>query len=372
MQLLKYGLFLYFGFTISKLSGAILPYNAPFFSYEGRYQDFESYRQIAWSGSQIETKVRGTGSLMLKLQGGGNKFKIRVGTSTRILNTNYHQEFVEIANLNQEGFTTVSITKITEADFFCMPKAMNVEPVKIFEFETTGNLELQQPRPKLRSIEILGDSTSTGYSIYGTPSTTLSNIYRARHLEDFSKGYAGLLRQEFDAKMSVIAISGKGVLKNAVGVNRESFENMPYHFHYNLPSNDQPWDFKGPAPDLFILYLGANDFKFYPKPSPEEFKKAYIKTLQSIRAVYQSSETKMLAICAYLQRAEDPICEYISEAFKNYTYQTKDTSSRLHVVDFAKFEQKDWGGLGHLNVSGHQKLAASIKPVISKFMDWNL
>lgn len=108
------------------------------------------------------------------------------------------------------------------------------------------------PPPRKRLIEFVGDSLTVGYATIanGAPKWSTST-------EDPTKTYAERIANTFDADYSIIAISGRGIARNASG-DRDKLLPAIYTMLdlYNNP--DVPYDFSV-QPDLIIINIGTND-----------------------------------------------------------------------------------------------------------------
>ena len=124
------------------------------------------------------------------------------------------KEYIAATNLS-EGSHTLLLTKRTEASF----GAGRFDGLLLDE----GKKLLPLPPKLSRKIEIIGDSISCGY---GNEGKTIS-CPNLREFENSYLTYGGFLGRELNAELSIIAYSGKGVVRNYGDQTAQSREPMP-------------------------------------------------------------------------------------------------------------------------------------------------
>jgi lysophospholipase L1-like esterase len=135
--------------------------------------------------------------------------------------------------------------------------------------------QLAKPVLPAHRIEIVGDSTSAGFRVYG-PGT-----HSAVQNHDARATYGWLLGDWLDAEVRLIAFSGAGLVHN-FGTSAAESQPMPTYYPYlhrdmTIP-NDWSWQ-----PEVVIVNLGTNDTT-PPGWTPfQPFQFAYISFLSMLR-----------------------------------------------------------------------------------------
>jgi len=145
---------------------------------------------------------------------------------------------------------------------------------------TEGNL-LAPPPASDRRIELLGDSISAGYGNEGADSSCSFSAETENHFLT----YGAVLARHFDAELSTLAWSGKGVVFNYGGNQDTPLPEMMDRAH--PASSKSVWDYQlAPAPDVVLINLGTNDFSSQVDPTAEVFTAGYVALLARLRARY--------------------------------------------------------------------------------------
>lgn len=140
--------------------------------------------------------------------------------------------------------------------------------------------------PKERLIEFIGDSLTVGYvaakdgKMAAAWSTTT---------EDVTKTYCPQIARAFDAEYQVVAISGRGVVRNNGGDSEVLFPDIyPELDYYNNPG--VKYDFSV-QPDVIVVNLGTNDESDANKDLPrEEFRQGLYAFLTQLRQYYPNAQ----------------------------------------------------------------------------------
>ena len=134
-----------------------------------------------------------------------------------------------------------------------------------------------------RHIEFIGNSLTCGYGVEGKDR---SEPYKAE-TENCNLSYATIIARYFNADYTLIAHSGRGVVRNygdSVRISAVTMKDrMLNTFDMNL---DKKWDFKTYKPDLVVVNLGTNDFSTNIYPLEDEFIHAYKLLISRLRTNY--------------------------------------------------------------------------------------
>ncbi len=132
---------------------------------------------------------------------------------------------------------------------------------------------------KNRLIEFIGDSLTVGYVAAkdGKMATAWSTT-----TEDVTGTYCPQIAQAFDAEYQVVAISGRGVVRNNGGDGNIVFPDIYRELDtYNNPG--VAYDFAR-QPDVIVINLGTNDESDANKDLPaEEFRQGLYNYLKEVR-----------------------------------------------------------------------------------------
>jgi lysophospholipase L1-like esterase len=135
---------------------------------------------------------------------------------------------------------------------------------------------LAKPALPAHRIEIVGDSTSAGFRMYGR------GTHAAVQDHDARATYGWLLGDWLDAEVRLIAFSGAGLVHN-FGTSAAESQPMPTHYYPYLHRdmtipNDWSWQ-----PEIVIVNLGTNDTT-PPAWTPfDTFQAAYTSFLSTLR-----------------------------------------------------------------------------------------
>jgi lysophospholipase L1-like esterase len=161
-------------------------------------------------------------------------------------------------------------------------------------FDLAGGTMLSPPARKTRRIEILGDSSSTGFGVEGVGLTDPADgkcpgINHSAMYQNFRKAYGAVLGTMVDAEVFGSSLSGKGIHQNIWTTDTDT---LPASFLRTLPmETSSTWSFAEWKPDVVVVMAGGNDFA-EGKPvdhgpaSLGEFTEAYRQLVAKLRAEY--------------------------------------------------------------------------------------
>jgi lysophospholipase L1-like esterase len=235
--------------------------------------------RFAWAGSRIELRFSGS-NLRMHLTDAPNEdrlretdwFEVRIdGGYARVVHAREGARVYTLARGLGKGVHQAVIVKRTEPE---------VGTATLHGFLLDANRSLAAPpAPKQRHIEVVGDSLTTGYG-------GCSHAVRCQGeaaAENVELTYGAVAARELAAAYTVIAWSGKGLLRN---FDPEQSETLPDVYERMIPTDpDSSPAPAAPAVDAVIVNLGTNDF-FAGVPDSERFVTAYGELLARLRARY--------------------------------------------------------------------------------------
>jgi lysophospholipase L1-like esterase len=250
----------------------------------------------------------------------------------------------------------LQLLKVTEASYSDAQGLMQLGVLRV-----TGAHIVDSPPPheKKKKLLFVGDSISAAYGVDGTNPCSFSSS-----LEDVSHGYALLVARALDAEVSVLAWSGKGVVRNYGDANPVSAEPMPALYNRTLATGQQPQSHNYWAPqrfvaDVVVVMLGSNDYSTAPAPADEQFVAGYLALLQQIHADYPLAA--VLAMCAPMNHG--PQCANIAAAASAAT-----PAAAFFVVPVATLDS-GYGCDSHPNQSSQQAIAQAVLPTIKGLLE---
>jgi lysophospholipase L1-like esterase len=135
---------------------------------------------------------------------------------------------------------------------------------------------LDPPRARPRQIEVFGASVSCGYGDLGVAPCGFSFA-----TESHFDTYAAVAARALGADLSVVAISGRGVIRNSDGTTTG---NIPSLYDRVLPASTTPtWDFHV-RPQAVVINLGKNDLAT--GDPGVAFVNGYVAFVHTLRARY--------------------------------------------------------------------------------------
>lgn len=138
---------------------------------------------------------------------------------------------------------------------------------------------LEPEQPKDRLIEFLGDSLTVGYMAAKDGKTARA---WSTTTEDVTGTYCPQIAQALDAQYQVVAVSGRGIVRNNGGDQDVLFPDIYRELDaYNNPTVE--YDFAR-QPDVIVINLGSNDESEANQDLPEEtFRQGLYEFLKEVR-----------------------------------------------------------------------------------------
>lgn len=328
----------------------------PAIQYTGRV-DFSNPKKAVFDFPAVYIRTRFTGtSCAIRLVDGNNWYNIIIDNQEPFpLQTTSDTVYQIAENLPDKSHSLI-IFKRTEAS---VGKAV----FKGFYIDKDAKLLKYNDIPE-RKIEFIGNSITCGYGNEGsTPDCDFS-----AQTENSYMSYASILARNFNADFTMIAYSGKGVVRNYGDKKPESEKPLPaYYQQTRAADNDSTWDFSRWQPDLVVINLGTNDFSTKPHPHKTTFIRAYSALISQVRRNYNNPV--ILCICGPF--IGNPCCRWEQEIIEYY--RAMQNAGDIYFVQIPKALIKNPDDLGcdaHPNIRGHKKMAAHLIPIVENIMNW--
>lgn len=220
---------------------------------------------------------------------------------------------------------------------------------------------LQAPGPKARRIEFIGDSYTCGF---GTEGASRDDPFLAE-TENCNLAYAAILGRFFDASISTVSHSGRGIVRNWGDAAEGDTMVGKYDQTFDSYADGPVWDASRFLPDIVVIYLGTNDFSVGKQPSLGSWCLSYAALLNKIRRNY--GET--VPILCVGSDADELMALYIEQAVR------RSGVSNTHwamILPDAHNLDTDLGSCWHPNYAGQRKVACSMAPFVSTLTGWDL
>lgn len=341
---------------IQKPSSGIIDADDPNIQYVGRF-NFSDPKKVKydWPGVYITAFFEGT-SCTVRLNDSQNEYAIIIDNNApRLLNPDSSKTYLVAKNLDSSRSHKIVIQKRTET-FVGKGEFLG------FILDEGKKLLPPEKRPD-RRIEFIGNSITCAYGVEGdsakcrySPETQNANL-----------SYASIIARELNADYSLIAYSGRGVVRNYGDVNKTSVDPMPSLFD-RICFNDSTskWNFSSWIPQAFVINLGTNDFSTKPHPDKNVFQNAYKKLIGRVRSLYPG----VMIFCLCGPMIDEPCLSYIKEVVRDEQKDKRDRDVFFIGIPNSIMTKDDWGCDSHPNVKGMLKMVKEIAPEIKARMNW--
>jgi lysophospholipase L1-like esterase len=252
----------------------------PAVAYVGRFLVDGNNRTVSWPGSRIIARFDGTSvSATLDetvLYEGPSVFNVTLDGQTTKLTMKAGEHSYELGKDLAAGTHQVELYRRTEGQ-------VGTTVFKGFDFGT-GKL-LPPPAPSARRVEILGDSSASGF---GVECTDPSQDFTA-DTENFAKAWGAKIGEMVNADVIGTIYAGKGVVQNN---DRSDPVTFPDIFLRTASESPTPlWDFTTLPVDVVVIMLGGNDYDqptagTNDEPDFATFEKGYAKLMATARQKY--------------------------------------------------------------------------------------
>lgn len=309
-----------------------------------------------WAGTYLETRLKGTSLDILLTQKDTAYYNVFVDNQLHKVLKVYGKDTLMrfVSGLKSGKIHDVRIQKRTEGEY-------GRTTVHAFLTQANGSLSRVETTPQ-RHIEFIGNSLTCGFGVEGKSPKEPFLL----ETENCNRSFATITARYFDADYTLIAHSGRGVVRNYGDPLRVSKATMTDRMLRTFDEDSTiMWDFKAYKPDLVVINLGTNDFSTEPHPYRLEFKEAYTRMLKQLREHYGD----VPILCLFCSTITAPVYEYYAETVA----AMNDKNIRLLRLPADLFDEKvDYGSVSHPNRIGQRKLAMSIIPTVATMTGWSM
>ena len=341
---------------IKKEAAEVINADNPYIQYVGRF-NFSDPKKVVfdWPGVIISAKFTGT-SLSVGLEDGKNEYAVIVDNyAPRILSTDTSKVYKVISGLPDSIPHTIIIQKRTET---FVGKGI----FSGFILERGCSLLKPEKRPE-RRIEFIGNSITCGFGDEGET----ADCHFSPLTENANMSYAAITSRVLNADYSMIAYSGRGVVRNYGDTNKTSINPMPSLYDRTcFNDSTTKWNFTKWIPQAVVINLGTNDFSTKPFPDKDIFQKGYLDLINRVRALYP----RVNIFCIGGPMTEEPCVSYVREVVTNDQKMKREKDLFFIEIKKSFLAQTDWGCDEHPNILGMQKMADVIIPMIKLRMNW--
>ncbi|KAL9094641.1 MAG: hypothetical protein Q9165_003201 [Trypethelium subeluteriae] len=328
-------------------------------------------KQLTWPADGVAFNFTGTQAVInFSDVSGDNSLAIVIDNGAPIVISNVTSNSISTPTVSQ-GIHTVVLHRRSEALY----GTLTFENVT-----TTGTLGTDSA--PTRRIEFIGDSITVGYGEAGTfPCTNTAAV------EDAPDTYGALTAGNLSADYSLVAWSGKGLLRNYVTSTPDTSPIMPELWtRYGALDADNTYTFPTAAtPQAVVINLGTNDYSYQltnssgatysarPPLNNVTYEQAYVKFVQTVQSHYPQADfflTSSPLLSDTFPTAAD--MQHTSQANAIKAAIAQLNSTKLHFVDFPPQPgTNDTIGCDyHPGPFEHQAMAAILTPAIKSVLGW--
>jgi hypothetical protein len=335
-------------------SKAFVPASHPAVRYIGRFDRRNAgVVRFDWPGVAVETRFEGSYCGVL-LRGDGGLYDVVVDgvSSVRRFDT------LSVARTLAFGLAdTIHGLRIVKR-----AEGLRGEVVALRGFYLDSGKTLLPPLGAMpaRRVEFVGGSNLLGFGVEAdtvwcdTPAN-FSNV---------SLSFGAVAARELGAEGRVLAISGKGLVRN--WMSPFSAAPHPLGQYYPLALKNDPsaaWDFKAWVPQAVAACFGTNDFSTYPHPPKALFIESYRNFLDGVRARYPGVQI----VCVV--SAREPARSYVRELVER---ERAEGNARIHFFPFGEVPTGQCGCDWHPNAKAQEYIGKELAKILEPLFGNNI
>lgn len=228
-----------------------------------------------------------------------------------------------------------------------------VFPLRLNEIQIVGkNPEiLPYSREYDLKLEVIGDSITCGYGVYG------KRPCFAAFEQDATRAYAFMTGERLNADTRLVSWSGRGLVKACTGERLELFGDF---FLWKARSkNYGEYDFSTWQPDVVVVNGGTNDYAGgVREPDINEGIRGFY---QLIRSVY----TKAKIVFFY-----GAMGQWFDDAYKSVVAELNESDPNVYYFPTARITEDtdEVGGNGHPSYIAHERMARELTAAIKSIL----
>jgi hypothetical protein len=320
-----------------------------------------AHPRFAWSGSGFVARFTGDALSLALANAGPFVFRAVVdGAPQPPFATTTGDGIYSVANGLAPGAHTVALYRQTEGVF---------GDSRLLALTVAGGTLQDPPPAPSRLIEVFGASVSCGYGDLGTSPCGFSFA-----TESAFDTYAAIAARTLGAELSVVAISGRGVYRNADGTSEGTIPQLYDRVVATTlaaapstapePEPGSIWSFRA-TPQAVVINLGKNDLATGDPGTP--FVDAYAAFAGTLRARYPgalivaATGPNLGAAAHVLQVA------YVTAAIAARRIAGDE---RIELLDWPEQTPAEEGCDGHPNAVKHQAMGAALAALLAARLGW--
>ncbi len=333
------------------------PGNAPEISYEGRtVVTADGTVRQGYAGIITRVHFRGT-ALRLHAFTASDELYLDVGVddaAPMMVKVPKGESDVALAQGLGAGEHRVVICKRVEA---------GVGIVDLVSLTVTGELLAPAPLPERRLL-FLGDSFTSGQATTVEDGGSIQNTTKAMR-QNARLCYGRLLADRFHAQSHIVAVGGKGLLRDWQGVHATRL--AADYYENALPDDDSTrWDPKTYVPDAIGVCLGNNDFD-EGAPDQTEYVRLFAEFVRVLRRDAPQAHIFLITSPSLTDTPGKAPLRTVQLAYLNEIAQ-RVGDPHVHVVQIAHHDgvPGDW----HPSGTAHRAVADELEPLFRQALKW--
>jgi lysophospholipase L1-like esterase len=313
----------------------------------GRYAPGENGAlRFAWPASGVEGRFIGARVTARVEDGGKGLMDVTVDGEARMLRLDAGVHEYMLFESAAPGEHVISFTRRSEI--------YDTGVTTLHSFATDGAWRALPPFA--HRMLVVGDSLSAGQNAAGDG----PDCPYAPDMTAPLQSYGALTAKAFNAELQLVAISGRGVIRNW---DDSAAPRMPWQLDKALPDEETPlWDQAKFQPDLVVVNLGANDFsQGYPG---QRFDDGYLALLHSLRSAYPHARI----IAAFGPIEKDGANAAIQRALA--AFDASEAAPTPFIFLHKAESGRVWGCSYHPGLDSHRAMADQLIGLITRELGW--